>query len=385
VAKGLAWAKNLYQNRSRRAMELRNEGKKVVGYLCAFPPRELITAAGLMPYRIMGTLEPITEADAYLETLMCPYVRSCFDLGLKKRYDFVDGMIWPHTCDNIHKSFDIWKHYMNHSYFHFLDIPHMTDPSSFEFFTKELDVLKESLEEFSEVKITDERLNDAIGLLNKNRTLLRRLSLLRKQDPPLISGTEMTQVMVAVLSTPVDESNEMLRSIIEEVSTRKDGPQKKAARLLVYGCEIDDIAFIDLVEASGANVVIDDLCIGTRDYWKDVAVHGDPLKNLADRYLGQIMCPRTLRRSLGTHRQDLDNRFGYLKEFAREFNVNGAILYIIRFCDTFEYDAPEVSDYLEDAGIAVLHLEDDYSLSSIQGFRTRIEAFLEMILERLKS
>jgi benzoyl-CoA reductase/2-hydroxyglutaryl-CoA dehydratase subunit BcrC/BadD/HgdB len=38
-----------------------------------------------------------------------------------------------------------------------------------------------------------------------------------------------------------------------------------------------------------------------------------------------------------------------------------------------------VRDYLEEAGIAVLHLEDDYSLSSIQGFRTRIQAFLEMI------
>lgn len=379
MAKGLAWAKSLYQNRSRRAKELRNEGKKVVGYLCAFPPRELITAAGLVPYRIMGTLEPITEADAYLETLMCPYVRSCFDLGLKGRYDFLDGMIWPHTCDSIHKSHDIWKHYIPHSYFRFLDIPHMKDPSSFEFFTKELEGLKENLEEFSGTKITDDRLNDAIVLLNENRALLRQLSLLRRQDPPLISGTEMTQVMVSSLSTPVDESNEMLRSVIEEVSTREGGPEKRTARLLVYGCEIDDIAFIDLVERSGANVVIDDLCVGTRDYWKDVAVKGDPLRNLADRYLGQLQCPRTLWRSPGTRRQDLDNRFGHLKEFAREFNVNGAILYIIRFCDIFEYDAPEVRDYLEEAGIAVLHLEDDYSLSSIQGFRTRIQAFLEMI------
>ena len=208
---------------------------------------------------------------------------------------------------------------------------------------------------------------------------MRQLSLLRKEDPPLISGAEMTQVMVAVLSVPVEESNEMLRGVIEEVKTRKDGPQKKTARLMVYGCEIDDIAFIDLVEASGANVVIDDLCVGTRDYWKDVTVEGDPLRSLAERYLGQLMCPRTFRRSPGTRQQDLDNRFGYLRQFATEFNVSGAILYILRFCDTFEYDAPEVRDYLEEAGTAVLHLEDDYSLSSIQGFRTRVEAFLEMI------
>ena len=45
-----------------------------------------------------------------------------------------------------------------------------------------------------------------------------------------------------------------------------------------------------------------------------------------------------------TRHQDLDNRFGYLREFAREFNVNGAILYIIRFCAAFEYDAVEMRD-----------------------------------------
>jgi len=379
VPKGLARAKELYENRDQRAKELRGDGKKVMGYICCYPPTELITAAGFVPYRITGSLEPITAADAYLETLMCPYVRSCFDLGIKKEYDFVDGMIWPHTCDNIQKTYDIWKHYIPHSYFHYLDVPHMTDPSSFEFFTKELDILKESLEEFGGVKITEERLKEAIAAHNENRALLRQLTGLRKQDPPLISGTEMTQVMMAVMSTPVDEANELLRSIIEEVSTRKDGPQRKAARLLVYGCEIDDIAFINLVEESGANVAIDDLCFGTRHYWDDVATDGDPLKNLADRYLEKIMCPRTFRRSPGTRQEDLDNRFGYLRDFAKSFNVNGAILYIIRYCDTFEFDVPEVRDYLQQAGIPCLLLEDDYSLTSIGGFKTRIEAFLEVI------
>jgi len=350
----------------------------VMGYICCQPPVELITAAGMVPYRIIGTLEPITEADAYLETLMCPYVRSCFDLGIKGKYDFLDGVVWPHTCDNIQKTSDIWKHYIPHSYFQYLEVPHMTDPSAFEFFTSELRVLKESLEEYTGVKITEERLKEAIKVHNESRTLLRELSSLRKQDPPLISGTEMTQVLLAAMSIPVTECNEMLSNIIQEVKTRKDGP-RKAVRLLLYGSEIDDIAFINLVEECGANVVIDDLCIGTKYYWKDVAADGNLLKNLADHYLGEVMCPRTFRRSPGTRQQDLDNRFGYIGDFAKEFNVSGAILYIIRYCDTFEFDAPEVRDYLQAMGIPVLHLEDDYSLTSIQGFKTRIQAFLEIM------
>lgn len=148
---------------------------------------------------------------------------------------------------------------------------------------------------------------------------------------------------------------------------------------MVYGCEIDDIAFMKLVEDSGANIVIDDLCIGTRYYWDDVSTTGDPVKNLADRYLAKVKCARTCYLWPGTREQDLLNRFGYLRDLAKEFNVNGAILYIIRYCDTFELDVPDVRDYLKDAGIPSLHLEDDYSLTSIGGLKTRVQAFLEMI------
>ena len=378
MSKGLARAKELYEDRGKRARELRAQGQKVVGYICAFPPTELITAAGMVPFRVMGTLEPITEADAYLETLMCPYVRSCFDQGVKGRFEFLDGMIWPHTCDNIQKTHDIWKHYVPHAYFRYMDIPHMSDPESFEFFTSELGVVRDTMEKFAGRKITDEGLRDAIQLHNTNRALLRELSALRKQDPPAISGVEMIQVMVAEMTLPVTEANELVKEVIDEVSARKDGPPVRAARVLVYGCEVDDIAFIDMVEKAGANVVIDDLCVGTRHYLTDVSPNGDLMRSLADHYLGDIMCPRTFRRSPGTRQQDLDNRFGYLRDLVKDYNVNGAILYIIRYCDTFEFDAPEVMDYLRDMGIPSLHLEDDYSLTSIGGFKTRIEAFLEM-------
>ncbi|MCG6534244.1 MAG: 2-hydroxyacyl-CoA dehydratase family protein, partial [Syntrophales bacterium LBB04] len=56
------------------------------------------------------------------------------------------------------------------------------------------------------VKVSDEDVIKAIGLHNRNRALLRELSGLRKQEPPLLSGAEMTQVVIAVLTLPVEES-----------------------------------------------------------------------------------------------------------------------------------------------------------------------------------
>jgi benzoyl-CoA reductase/2-hydroxyglutaryl-CoA dehydratase subunit BcrC/BadD/HgdB len=183
------------------------------------------------------------------------------------------------------------------------------------------------------------------------------------------------------MSIPANEGNELLLRIIAEARHHYNGrPQKRAARVLVYGSEIDDVAFIKLVEECGANVVMDDICTGTRYFWHDVELTDNPLEGVTKRYVEEIPCPRTYRDPPpGGHWAELENRFGYLKQYARDFNVNAFILYIIRFCDTHELDVPDVRDYLQEAGYPVLHLEDDYSVTSIGQLKTRIQAFLEMI------
>jgi benzoyl-CoA reductase/2-hydroxyglutaryl-CoA dehydratase subunit BcrC/BadD/HgdB len=103
------------------------------------------------------------------------------------------------------------------------------------------------------------------------------------------------------------------------------------------------------------------------------------MDGIAQRYLGKTRCPRTYRPKTGSHEGDLVNRFGYLKTYAESFNVKGVILYTIRFCDTYGFDAPDMQEYLRSIGLSVLHIEDDYFLSHMQGLRTRVEAFVEMI------
>jgi len=99
ASKGLAKAREVYQDRPRRVLELRTEGKKIVGYLCIYPVLEMMTALDIVPYRIFGDMrEPITKADTYLPTVVCPFLRSCLDLGLKGSYDFLDGIITSHIC-----------------------------------------------------------------------------------------------------------------------------------------------------------------------------------------------------------------------------------------------------------------------------------------------
>jgi len=375
---GLAKVEELYLNRDKRAQELHKQGKKVMGYLCCYVPLEFMTALDIVPYRIMGDVrEPVTEAGAHMETIVCPFIRSAFDIALKGALDFCDGLVIPHSCDSICKTYDIWKYTLEPDYAYFMDVPHLADKSSLEFFKAILGTFRISLEEFTGRELLDERFTEAIKLHNENRALMRELYGLRKEAPPLISGSEMIKVMVVAMSIPVEECNELLGSVINEVKERPDTPKKQPIRLLIYGAEVDDTAFIDLVEESGANVVMDDLCVGSRFYWPDVAVTRNPIDGIVDRYVDKINCPRTYRPMKGAYEQYSEERFGYIRDFAKDFNVNGVILYVYRCCDPFGFDVPEVKDFLERQGYPVLYLEDEYSLSSIARLKTRIQAFLE--------
>lgn len=381
MSKSLARVDQIYQDRGQRARELKAEGKKIIGYLCSFVPVEMITAADLVPYRITGSMkEPVTQANNYLEAIACPFTRSALDLALRGNYSFLDGFVIPHACDNIVKLYDLWAHNVEHSYAHFVNVPHTLSSASFEFFVAELNTFKTSLERFIGRDIPAEELGRSIQLHNEQRSLVRRLYELRRQDLPPISGAEVTKVLMAVVSLPVTEANELLEGVINEVENRENaGMNKAASRLMICGTGNEDTTFIEMVEESGAKVVVDDLCFGTKPYWYEIEASGDPVAGLARGYLEKVNCPRTYRQSPGSHQEDLENRFGYIYQFARDFKVNGVILYILRYCDTHAFDAPDVREYLQGKGIPVLQLEEEYPISSISRLKTRVQAFLEML------
>jgi benzoyl-CoA reductase/2-hydroxyglutaryl-CoA dehydratase subunit BcrC/BadD/HgdB len=340
----------------------------------------MITAAGFIPLRIKGDVrEPITKADTEMETIICPLVRSCFDVTLKGNYDFIDGLVIPHTCDSVARTYDIWKNTLQLPYCHFINVPHSTDEPSIEFFKATLGTFRKSLETFAGKVFSDEDLIQTIRLYNQNRLKMRELYELRRPDPALISGAEMTKVLVAAMSLPVDECNCLLESVISEVRERGKASVQKTTRILVVGAQVDDSSFMEIIEESGTNVVIDDICIGSRVYWPDVDITNDPIDDLAERYLKRLMCPRTYRQRTGTYQQYLEERFGHIRHFIKDFRVNGVILFIYKYCDPYGFEVPAMKSYIESLNIPVLYLEDEYSLSTIGRLKTRIQAFLELI------
>ena len=79
---------------------------------------------------------------------------------------------------------------------------------------------------------------------------------------------------------------------------------------------------------------MDDLCTGTRSFWDDIPETVDPLEGMAAGYLAKH-CPRSNTPQTGSRAADLETRYGYIGNFIKEWKTNGAIFYIVRYCDTW--------------------------------------------------
>jgi benzoyl-CoA reductase/2-hydroxyglutaryl-CoA dehydratase subunit BcrC/BadD/HgdB len=386
--KGIKKAKEIYQTRLNKAKEYKKEGKKILGYLCLYAPLEMITALQIIPFRIYGNIFEIPIAvDRYLPQSFCPYIRNIFDLSLKGKYDFLDGIVWTHSCDAVERTGRIWESVINYPFFHFMDLPTKVSLRHQKFFKEGLDDLKKSLEELTKRKLLIEELKEAILNHNEQRFLVRSIYEHTKKSPPKISYSEILQIIGAITSIPVEEGNKLLKEILIEIENRKSD-EIKGPRLLIWGSVVDP-SFIEIIENLRCHIVIDDLCIGTKGYWRDIKFSDDLIRSIANYYLTEIKCPRTFKEASREglrkrYSSDLEERFGYLKEFIHNWRVNGAILQTIQYCDCYGFEIPQVKDYFDSLGVPSILLEHSYNTSNRETLKTKIEAFLEMIQYGIK-
>ncbi|MBW2324341.1 MAG: 2-hydroxyacyl-CoA dehydratase, partial [Deltaproteobacteria bacterium] len=351
----------------------RNQGKKVVGYVCSYLPEEILYAADILPYRITGKgVKDTSQADSYLTRVNCTFSRCCLELGFSGGFDFLDGAVFINGCDHIRRAYDNWKaHQSALPFMYLLPVPHLINPEGRQWYLEEVVKFKEAIEAYFEVEVIDEKLSEAAAVYNETRRLFKKLYDLRAKDEPPLSGTEVVSILSAAAAMPKKEFNQILSELIEETEASSSKATGKV-RLLVAGSLMDDPEFLRNVEDLGAVVVADALCFGAKNFWDLTDESGDVLEALVDRYYNHVPCPRMA--------GEYSRRFDFVKEQAERAHVDGVILEHIKFCDTHGADNALLKKDFEAAGIPAIELERQYGpLADAGRLRTRAQAFLERI------
>src|SRR3974390_429197 len=218
-----------------REWKAAQSGRKVVGYMPLYVPREIIHAANMLPLGIVGggdQLEVI-HGDAYYQSYICRIPRSTIELGVSGRLDFVDGMLFPSICDVIRNLSGMWKTMFPNVYVRYFDVPqNYRDDIGGNYYINELAELKQDLERLRGKPITDRELSASIALYNENRRLVRDLYVLRTQKPWQAPATEVYLILRAGLVLPVEQHSQMLRDYIAAANAEAR-PQRDNCRIVL--------------------------------------------------------------------------------------------------------------------------------------------------------
>jgi benzoyl-CoA reductase subunit C len=352
-------------------------GRKVVGYMPIYVPREIIHAAGMLPLGIVGggdQLEVI-HGDAYYQSYICRIPRSTIELGVSGRLDFVDGMLFPSICDVIRNLSGMWKLMFPEVYARYFDVPqNYVDEIGGNYYRTELAELVEGLEQLGGRKITDAALRKSIRLYNENRKLVRELYAFRAKTPWKASAADVYLLLRAGLILPVEEHSKLMTDWLK-AARAEEKPMKDNCRVILTGlfCEQPPLNLIKSIELSGCYVVDDDLLLVTRWLTEDVPEDGDPLTNLAQAFLHHSES------TAAKYEPDLKEKGQHLVRAVKQQGAEGVIFASPSFCDPALLDRPMLQHTLADANIPYIAFKYAENSGQMQPIREQAGTFADTI------
>jgi bcr-type benzoyl-CoA reductase subunit C len=351
--------------------------KRIIGSTLADVPEELIHAAGLHPFLILGTNEPIRHSAALLPDNSCSLARSNLELVVGYQGAFFDGFILSQVCDTTQHLCDIWKRkFPDHYFENFLAPRQVARPSSRAWYAQECRRLRAALEHYTGREITDEDLWASFRLYNENRSLLRRLYDIKREAPALMTNREFFDLVKATFFMDKEEHNRLLKEVVDWAEQNKHSftDQDGYFKVITGGIVVEPPAIYDMIDEVKGTIVGDNLCTASRYIYHDVEVGSDPAEALADRHMRKP--------NFTPINSSVEGIYTDLLDLYREKEAE-AIFYIhIKYCESQDYDLPDIKVQMREKGIPFLELETEYQTTHLAQMKTRLQAFCESVIRK---
>lgn len=357
--------------------EEKDKGRKVVGTFCTYTPRELIYAADAMSVSLCSTSdETVPDAEKVLPKNLCPLVKSSYGFAITDKCPYMyfsDMIIGETTCDAKKKMYELLGEIKDT---YVMQLPHSKNNFSMALWKNELIELVKKLEEKFDVKITEDKIKDAIKLCNEERKAIKEFLNLAKLNPSPIKGADMHEALHSSnfkfdRKLYINEIKSLTNSLKEKYDSGETPFKKGTPRILITGCPTGGLVdkIVKQLEEAGSSVVCFENCVGTKNFEMLVDENKEPIDAIAERYLNipcSIMTPN-------------DGRMDRIKEYIKDYSVDGVVDVTLTACHTYAIETEKVRRAVEGCGKSYLAIETNYSNSDSGQLKTRLEAFVEML------
>ncbi|MFC2039156.1 2-hydroxyacyl-CoA dehydratase family protein [Chloroflexota bacterium] len=344
----------------------------------SYLPEELVIAHGMFPWLATGRtpLETPVADQLHGGTRYCGHVNHVLEAIHLGEMDFLDGLIHTDWDDDRRRFGDVLDYWEKPDMSLEVHLPFAQSVTTAHWYQHELTRLSDVLAGFSgkvhnqSAYVKQDRLYDAIILVNKTRQLLRKLYELRKKEVPPLTAGENMNILLNSRVMPKEQFNTKLEALLPSLEKRQvsnvSGP-----RILLLSDFLHFSEYLDLVESCGCNVAMTDLDLDRIFVWRDVDPSGrDRMAALVDGYFTP---------STDSRFGDWDKQIERIVARVKEFNIDGVIQLRQAWSRPREIWTPVLVNSLTAASIPAINIDREYCVTNVGQLKTRIGAFLEMV------
>ncbi|MFR4882167.1 MAG: double-cubane-cluster-containing anaerobic reductase [Coprococcus sp.] len=331
------------KNAFLKMKELKESGRRIVGVFCTYTPWELIEAADAAAVVLCGIGDdniPIAET----------------------------------TCDGKKKMYELMSE-LKHC--HIMQLPPgKTGRGALEFWKQEVISVKEDLEDFYHIRITDEQIRKAIHLRNRERKAVLDFFEIGRLKPTPITGYEINTVISSnEFTVDLEEKIKYLEhrtAELKELYEKEYKGKPSRPRVLITGCPTTGVIdkIVRQIEELGADVVGFENCCGPREKKDPIDETKDPITAIAEKYLRvncSVMSPNP-------------GRLEALDAQIDEYQVDGVVEVLLQACHTFAIESDAIRTFVtKEKGLPYIAINTDYSSGDQAQINTRLGAFIEML------
>ena len=348
----------------------KDTGKRVVGSTIADVPEEIIHAFGFLPVALIGTQKPLKRAPAKLPDNACSLARSNLELVMSYEGDLFDGFVLPQVCDTTQHLSDIWRINFPDKYVESFLAPRQADRPSARYWVKEeIERLVASLSNWTGKTIKDEELLESIKVHNENKALLKEIYEIKRKNPVAITNKEFFALIKLSMQVDKAEINKSLKKIKDSLDP--NGKAEGYTDVIMVGITCDPPEIFDLFDEIKINIAGDTLITGTRYLQGMVPDNGGPVDALTARHFR--------RGFYSPIHDDVFKNFEEVKALYKATNAKAIIYVHIEFCESEEYDLPDLKNLIRKEGFPMHVVDTEYQTTSLSHVRTRLQAFFESL------